>query len=371
MRSLNISQVDTVFANGSYPIELLFFYNYQIKTELVRKALSEVAKDFWPAFGKYDGGKIQFEHFRETDLIREIEIAQNYDSSDDVMSLVRQYGTVSPDPMPCLSFLTVIQFTNGTALIYKLNHLAGDGYSYFFLLAALAAYAQGRVKRLAMRAMFRPVHSRTILKEFILNTSTLAQPFSNENLSVSEEIIPRSEVGELVRRIAAETGQTVSTNDILSARALQQFVHMRGAEFGRSVQLSMPVDVRRKISDYGARYFGNGLLFARIEFETSAVAEMETAQLARHIRDNMPDINRESYRNYLSSLESAISRGEIEELRPYNPGTGILVTNLSKMPTEKIDFGKGAPAHVLLLTLGKNSTAILGSEEKFILRLAY
>ncbi len=57
--------------------------------------------------------------------------------------------------------------------------------------------------------------------------------------------------------------------------------------------------------------------------------------------------------------------------RPFDPARGCLVTNLSKMPAERLDFGTGGPAAIVPLTIEKNSAAILARGENFVLRYAY
>jgi len=54
-----------------------------------------------------------------------------------------------------------------------------------------------------------------------------------------------------------------------------------------------------------------------------------------------------------------------------DPRNGCLVTNLSKLPSDKLNFGAGCPELILPLTIEKNSIAILAKKENFILRFAY
>jgi hypothetical protein len=41
------------------------------------------------------------------------------------------------------------------------------------------------------------------------------------------------------------------------------------------------------------------------------------------------------------------------------------------MPVQKLDFGSGGPEFVFLLTIGKNSAAILADKDDYLLRLVY
>ena len=85
----------------------------------------------------------------------------------------------------------------------------------------------------------------------------------------------------------------------------------------------------------------------------------------------MPSVNTEGYIKYLENLESEIDRSSIHSLRPYDPETGCMVTNLSKMPIQKLNFGSGYPTITFPLTIGRNSAAVLADNGNFLLRIVY
>lgn len=85
----------------------------------------------------------------------------------------------------------------------------------------------------------------------------------------------------------------------------------------------------------------------------------------------MPSITKESYIQYLDRLETIVAKKEMHKLKPYDPETGCLVTNLSKLPVNRLNFGTGEPDFIFPLTIEKNSAAVLADKEHFILRLAY
>jgi hypothetical protein len=85
----------------------------------------------------------------------------------------------------------------------------------------------------------------------------------------------------------------------------------------------------------------------------------------------MPVLSSENYVRYLGSLEGMIAERKWERFRPFDPARGCLVTNLSKMPAERLDFGTGGPTAIVPLTIERNSAAILARGENFVLRYAY
>ena len=108
-----------------------------------------------------------------------------------------------------------------------------------------------------------------------------------------------------------------------------------------------------------------------IRIQTDFVKNSPAADIAVQIRKSMPHISKETYIDYLSGLEEMIALGKSDEFRPFDPSSGCLVTNLSKLPAEKLDFGGGRPELILPLTAEKNSAAILAKQENYVLRYAY
>ena len=85
----------------------------------------------------------------------------------------------------------------------------------------------------------------------------------------------------------------------------------------------------------------------------------------------MPPISTLSYTDYFSQLEKIIDEGKGEKLRPFDPDSGYLVTNISRLPVDRLDFGTGPPDLIFPFTIEKNAAAILARDENFILRFAY
>jgi len=114
MKKLNISQVDAVFADGSYPIELLFFYGRKIKTARIRSALKRVSTDFWPLFGEYSAGQIHFDRYTENDFFDEQVLDKPFETTASTQTLFEKFGSMHPPAIKKLFHLQ--QFFT---LIYK------------------------------------------------------------------------------------------------------------------------------------------------------------------------------------------------------------------------------------------------------------
>jgi len=374
MKKLNISQVDTIFSNGSYPIEFLLYYRNRLRSKHIKSALIMLSSAFWPMFGEYRAGNIQFRKFTVNDCFDEEILNEDFDSSESSKNIYEKYCNRTPSDLSRLFFLKVIQLRNGTLLLPKMNHLVGDGYSYFYFLSVLAAISQENIvpfKKFVIRTIFKPHHHRTVLRNFKLSDFELQPMPEYKNPTIEFEATPRSMVKDMVKDLARNLDEKVSANDILAAMVVKKSVEKQSKFFGDEFHLTIPIDVRRKIKEYGSKYFGNPLMFNVTHFKTSDIEESSPDTIAVTIRKSMPEIYRDTYLKYLTNLETMIANRQADELIPYDPEKGCLVTNLSRLPVNRLNFGTGNPDFIFPLTVGKNSTAILADKDNFILRFVY
>jgi len=374
MKKLSISQVDAVFANGSYPIEFLLYFKNSIPTKRVLAALAKVAADFWPFFGTYHGGMIHSAEFEEAECFEERIVPAAFDAHAAIEVILNDYKNIHSSAMTRLFHATVIQFANGTGIIPSLRHLAGDGYSYFYFLAAWAAIARSRsmaLKAQLIRPFYRANHQRTILKKFQFSETTLPVPPGHHDAIVQCQEITRDEVHSAVKAIHDGGGQHISANDYLSAMFLKKVVQLRAGHFPDRVSLTLPIDVRKSIPEYGPKFLGNGIMFHTATFKKQTVETATVAELAIAIRESRPTVTRESYLFFLEKIEAVINNREFKDLRPFDPDAGCLVTNLSRMPAETLNFGTGTPDLIFPLTIEKNAAAILSKDNVYQMRMAF
>jgi hypothetical protein len=374
MNKVNISQVDVLFANGIYHIEFLFYYKEGFNTGKIRHALRKLSSVFWPMFGEYRDGKILFDSYREEDCYDEEVLNQELNIPELEEKGFEAYSRFRLPDIKQLFFLKVIRLKNGMILIPKMNHLAGDGYSYFYFLSALAALSRPSLvpfKSSLISLFLKPHHRRTTLKDFSFEGAELKPVFQNNKFTVEFDEIPRKDVQSMIREVATSDNFQVSTNDILSAIAVKKIVNRKSQLFGDEVNLIIPIDVRRQIKEYGRVFFGNGIMLHTTKFKKNFIESSLAKGLAVQIRKSMPSVSKETYINYLTELEETISKGKMDRFQPFDPKGGCLVTNISRLPTERLNFGAGSPELILPLTVKENSTAILAKKENFILRFAH
>jgi hypothetical protein len=374
VKQIPISQVDVLFSNGSYPIEFLFVYNGGFSTKKLRRALRTLAPVFWPVFGEYSRGTISLSRYREEAFFDEESVGHALDPAEVEGAGWETISRFGQKELSKLFFLKAIRFTNAIVLVSKMNHVAGDGFSYFFFLSALAALTRASFfpfKSPLIKVLFKPVHRRTGLREFDLGEGGPGPIVQGEPLTIESVEIPKHDVQALVREAAASESLRLSSNDILSAMAIRKLAGIRGHQEGAGFSLTIPIDVRGQVKDYGRRFFGNGLMLHTMDPAGFPLADLTMKETAVRIRKSLPRVSRESYIGYLIELERMASEKRWPEFRPYDPDKGCLVTNLSKLPAERLDFGTGGPQAAVPLTVEKNSVAVLSRGDNYVLRYAY
>ncbi len=373
MKQLSISQTDAMFASGIYPIEFLLFYEQDFDTRRLRRALQRLSSAWWPIFGIYEEGVIRTGQYDEAAVFHEETRDEVFDipaSEAECFENCRRFSQPDTDR---LFHLRVIRFRNGVMLIPKLNHLAGDGYSFFTFLAFLAASARPSplpLKSSLLSLLVRPHHNRTCLKKFRLGvTPHPPAPFTNVTMDCGET--PISEVLSIADELSVSTGLKASANDVLSAMAMKKIASNRQDTDATTMSLTIPIDVRRLVPDYGRRFIGNALQVHTLTIDLETVRNAPVGEIAASIRKSMPAITRKSYAEFLAGLEERINRRDPDAFRPFDPETGCLVTNLTRMPTNRLDFGSGPPALLYPLTAGRHAAVLIRREEQFVFRVAY
>ncbi len=374
MKTVCISQVDALFSNGIYPIEFLLYFKRGLDTEKIRSALRKLSSPFWPVFGEYKDGAISFKKYSEADCYDEEVVDQEFvvpEAEKEQFEVLSHYSL--PD-VKKLFLLKIVQFPNGMALIPKMNHLAGDGYSYFYFLSALAELSRSTSfpsKSSLMKLFFKPHHRRTAVRNFSFIGFKSKPVEQNGKFTIRFDEINRNEVQSIVKKVSETKNRRVSMNDILSALAVKKLVRAQRGLLGEWVELTIPIDVRSRVREFGQKFFGNGLILHTMKLKKDDVENLHFEDIAIQIRELMPSVSRESYVEYLNHLEGFMSERRWEKFRPFDPKLGCLVTNITRLPVEKLNFGAGRPELVLPLTIEKNSTVIMAKNENFILRFAF
>ena len=383
MKAIGISPVDMCFVNGRYPIEFVLFYPYRIHVKPLQRALKKVAALFWPAFGVYTNGKIKALPELEdnkNDWWEEETIKADFDPTTEFDNLHTTYGTEYLKSLQYSKNFTtpsrlwrfkLIHFLNGTMLIPSLNHLAGDGYSYFYLLSTLAALYRNRklpFASLVIGKLFKPRLTRTTDKNCQVPDEKMDGYLPDGDLTVEFIEFKKTEIRQKALRASEQSGLRVSTNDILCAIEVISLLGSQSSANSANFHLVIPIDVRRGVLEYGKKFFGNGIMVVKIPFSSAEITDSTIESIAIHIRESFPSVNGESFNIFNEKLIQWIDTKQYEKLLPYDPKTDCLVTNLSRVPLKALNFGDGLPSLVAPTTIGRCATLVLSNKDNYILR---
>ena len=108
-----------------------------------------------------------------------------------------------------------------------------------------------------------------------------------------------------------------------------------------------------------------------MEWAKEDILRFGIEELAMEIRKARPILNRDTFHVFLEELEGFIRGKNRSALRPFDPETGCLVTNISRLPADKLNFGSGIPILIVPLTVEKNSAGVLSDGEDYVLQIVY
>jgi len=335
--------------------------------------MKKLSTPFWTAFGTYADGVITEKAYLENECFEENTVDELFDPNAEHEVLYNDYRNMIPESIPRLFFLKVLHYKNGSVLIPKMNHLVGDGYSYFYLLSVLAAVTKRGGIPLAptvISAISRPKIYSTLHTSFHFTAAPPDAISLESKVQVEYLELEVTETRNQAKSVSESSGLRISTNDILSAKVVKFILEKGEKNQLENFRLVIPVDVRRGVEELGQRFFGNGLIIHSVPFQPEVVSQSSIEELAITIRKSFPAVNRQSYETYLKKVDSWIETGQLDLLRPYDPDNECLVTNLTRMPISRLDFGSGPPITIEPLTRGRSGAAILVQDDKFVLRLA-
>ena len=92
--------------------------------------------------------------------------------------------------------------------------------------------------------------------------------------------------------------------------------------------------------------FGNALCFATASINYEGLVDASLGELALLVREAVTQVRQDYVSNSLQTLERLRrQRGlsVLEEIHVVPPRHGILVTNVSRLPMQSLDFGAGIP----------------------------
>jgi hypothetical protein len=189
------------------------------------------------------------------------------------------------------------------------------------------------------------------------------EPVSRESVREERLFASMEAMNDRLSEAQHDCQITLYHNDVLTAELWRRYVTRREEGEGNPMTyMSCPVDFRRILRQVPRTYFGNALCFATAPIAYERLAEASLGELALLIREAVHRVKQDYVATSLETLERLRrQRGldVMEEIHGVPPRHGILVTNISRLPMQGLDFGAGIPTGFRALSSNQRGAAIL------------
>lgn len=366
-----LSPVDYTFLGESaYPIEFVFKFRTGLDPSRLRESLDRVLSSFTPARSVLRAAGTDALVFEESENGCVFEVRSRDDEADlggpDAYGLLDSVRTVPGEP---LTRARLTQTPGASYLGVSLSHAVADGYGYFYFLSSWAAAARGEEFQepvldrslLAVPPADGPEDADSVRAE---SGWSLAEPRKaprREHLRWTRLSLAREEVRALTREASSASDVRLSVNDVLAARLWKETSARWGGKGPRRF-LSCPLDYRRLHPALDGRYFGNAVRGLTLSLDAGALEGSSLTEVAAAVHRAVAAADAGAALRSLACLEGLRRRlglAGMERLHVCDPDGGLLVTNLSRVPLSRLDFGVGAPERLRILTPAPRAAAVL------------
>ena len=379
-----LSPIDHVFTGrGSYPIEFIFYYEGMLDEGILRASLKDTLKYFPAVSSKLIriSGDTYGLKFSESGLeFNATEMTGRFSGFRNRSVFIDPVESFEDQP---LTRIRLTRLSAGSVLGVSISHAVADGFSYFYFLSAWSKVFRGL-------SIIPPDHSRELLRpeteskhlkpgyDEVFNKCGLfmlgrRNEFSRENQKWDKIIYKTDELKSMVGQAQSESPLRLSVNDIVTARFWKEY-GLRWTPEDQDIMtyVSCPVDFRRIFPGFPGNYFGDGLCLATSALKREDLPEMPVSGLAAAIRSSVARVNETFIRSSMETLETVRKQnglGIMENIHVVHPVSGLLVTNLSRLPVNELIFNCGPPAASDILTTAQRGAVILPAEDGLEIRV--
>ena len=374
MNTTILSPVDYLFTGaGSQPITFAFYYHDYLDLKKMKDGLDYTLK-YFPLLPSQLIQVSEFEYqylLQENGLLFETHQADStFQNSDNIEKYIIPVNSVPGQP---LSKIALIRTSRGSVLAVSISHALVDGYSYFHFLSSWARVCRGEnfIQPSLDRKVFVQNTAETINEVdplqlytrgglFYTDHSRHQQPVQShpEKIYISDATI-RSSLEELNK----ESQLSFTVNDLITAMLWQKYLPGWTREIDDpDTFITCPFDFRRVLTDFPKNYFGCALCFATASIDLLSLRKASLGELALLIRNSVTRIKDDHILSSMQTLENFRRQKGIavmENIHLRHPLSGMIVTNLTRLPIADLDFGKGAPTAFLTYAEVSRSAAIL------------
>jgi NRPS condensation-like uncharacterized protein len=385
MKIIPLSPIDHVFTGvASYPIGFVFTYKDTIDPARLRSSLNETLGQFRPLCSKLIKISEHSYGLQPADDGLSFEVtssSETFEDSKDFSNFLDSVHSMEGEP---LTKIKLTQTPRGSVLGVCISHAVADGFSYFHFLSSWSRVFQEK-------RILSPSHQRELLmpktsdhQKLITPDDILAQcgffwggkrhASSREQIHYEERLLlSKDTMSKLLAEAQKECEVPLFYNDVITAFLWKKYI-TEWNESGNNptTHVSCPFDYRRVLRILPRTYFGNALCCATASIDYESLVRASLGKLALLIRKAVAQVKQDYVLGSLKTLESLRQQrglAVMEEIHVLHPQDGLVVTNISRLPVQNLEFGSGTPAGFQVLNSTQRAAAILPAQDGVDIRV--
>lgn len=382
-----LSPVDYVFTGvGSQPITFGFYYPKNLDPYLLQKALNE-ALNYFPILRSrlVKFSKTDYEFCLSDDglTFQVFDSNATFEESKSIEKFIMPVSTIEENP---LTKITLTQTPKGSFLAVSISHALVDGFSFFYFISSWARICRGEsviIKPSLDRAAFSSLlknNKKMITSSDIYKDCGLFygdKRINRQGGSIHEErtFISKDTIRDYSKEIKSEHNISLSENDIITALLWKKYIPSWTKENDNpETYVTCPIDLRRVLSDFPRNYFGCSICFTTAAIDLRSLKRVSIGDLAILVRYSVNKARNHYVARFLQTLESLRKQKGLEAMEKIHlrhPKHGLIVTNLTRLPINELDFGSGTPADFLTYVDVLGGAAILPAEKGIEILVAH
>ena len=378
MKIIPLSPIDHVFTGlGSYSIGFAFAYKDTIDPASLRSSLDATLEQFSPLRSKLIKISEHSYGLQPADDGLSFEVSSSseiFEESKDISKFLDSVHSMEGEP---LTKIKLTQTPRGSVLGVSMSHAVADGFSYFHFLSSWSRVFQG--KRILSPSHRRELlvpetsdHPKLITPDDILARCGLfwggkRRASSREQVREERLLISKETMSKLLAEAQKECEVPLFYNDVITAFLWKKYI-TEWNESGNNptTYVSCPFDYRRVLRILPRTYFGNALCCATASIDYESLVHASLGKLALLIRKAVAQVKRDYVLGSLKTLESLRQQrglAAMEEIHVVHSRDGLVVTNISRLPVQNLEFGSGTPTGFQVLSSDQRAAAILPAQD--------
>ncbi len=374
--NIPLSPVEYIFTGVcSQPITLAFYYPEKIDDTILKAHLDTISEQFSPLRSKLksvSGTNLELEITHDEIPFEVSKSSKKFDGNDPITDYIEPVKTFENEPLTRIT-ITHTPGRTGSVLAVSISHALVDGFSFFHFLSSWARATRNEryLPPHIPRDVFTPylrndVHNKIdqtqIVESAGLFLDSKREPANTDLIRTERRIIQNDLIQKTIDEIKHSHDINVSKNDIVTALLWKEYLpRWTDAHDDDSVFITCPFDFRRVLSGFPKNYFGCALAFATAKTSLNQLKRSSIGDIAVLIKKAVNDMKEEHLQRSLTTLENFRQQYGLEateRIHLRHPRNGMIVTNLSRMPLQELDFGSGSPESFIAYNEIEQSAAI-------------